>query len=246
VWVVLIPRRRSKDDNLHNMRSGTSDLINFCRQLPTFVCVLLLAGFGTGCSVKGPDRLELQSGQYDEAFDAAGQAARKVGMPPLLSDRVGGVIEGRPRLAGSVIEPWRIDNSSLQQWGENTLHKQRRRVRFEFLPIDFIPPEPDGDEELVGAPLPGSIEGEMRFTDLTTFEGPVELRVWVYVERSHQSGARPNTWSRAGRSYSTNPLETISPDDGTTRSPGLWTPVGRDEAMERRLLSEVQQSLAGA
>ena len=210
------------------------------------VIMAAMVGLSAGCSTKGPDRLELQSGQYDHAFDAAGDAARQVGMPPLLSDRVGGVIEGRPRLAGSVIEPWRIDNSSLGQWGENTINKQRRRVRFEFLPVDFIPPEPDGGEELVGAPLPGSIEGEMRLTDLTMFEGPVELRVWVYVERAHRSGVRSNTWSRAGRSYSTNPLETISPDDGTTRSPALWTPVGRDQAMERRLLAEVQESLAGA
>ncbi len=207
---------------------------------------VFLVGMTTGCSVKAPDRLELQSGQYDDAFDAAGKAAREVGMPPLLSDRMGGVIEGRPRIAGSVIEPWRVDNSSLEQWGENTLNKQRRRVRFEFLPVDFVPPEPDGGEELVGAPLPGSIEEALRMTDLTTFQGSVELRVWVYVERSHRPGVRPNVWSRVGRSYSTNPLETIEPDDGTTRSPGLWTPVGRDEAMERRLLAEVRRSLAGA
>ena len=216
------------------------------RPWPVILTALFLVGLSAGCSVKGPDRLELQSGQYDDAFDAAGKAAREAGMPPLLSDRMGGVIEGRPRIAGSVVEPWRVDNSSLEQWGENTLNKQRRRVRFEFLPVDFVPPEPDGDEELVGAPLPGSIEGELRLTDLTTFEGPVELRVWVYVERSHRAGVRPNTWSRVGRSYSINPLETIPPDDGTTRSPGLWTPVGRDEAMERRLLAEVRQSLAGA
>lgn len=216
------------------------------RPWPVILTALFLVGLSAGCSVKGPDRLELQSGQYDDAFDAAGKAAREAGMPPLLSDRMGGVIEGRPRIAGSVVEPWRVDNSSLEQWGENTLNKQRRRVRFEFLPVDFVPPEPDGDEELVGAPLPGSIEGELRLTDLTTFEGPVELRVWVYVERSHRAGVRPNAWSRVGRSYSTNPLETIPPDDGTTRSPGLWTPVGRDEAMERRLLAEVRQSLAGA
>jgi hypothetical protein len=228
------------------MPSGPSASLNFRSLFPALLSALLLTGLGVGCTAKGPDRLELQSGQYDQAFDAAGQAARKAGMPPLLSDRVGGVIDGRPRLAGSVIEPWRVDNSSLQQWGENTLHKQRRRVRFEFLPVDFIPPEPDGDEELVGAPLPGSLEGEMRLTDLTTFEGPVEVRVWVYVERAHRAGARRSAWSRVDRSYSTNPLETISPDDGTTRSYGLWTPVGRDESMERRLLAEVQQSLAGA
>ncbi|HAC10186.1 MAG TPA: hypothetical protein DCG14_11095 [Phycisphaerales bacterium] len=210
------------------------------------VVTLFAAGLASGCTTSGPDRLEFQSDRYDQAFDAAGEAVRKEGMPPVLTDRTGGVIEARPRLAGSVLEPWRIDNSDFEQWGANTLNKQRRRVRFEFLPVDFVPPEPQGGEALTGPPLPGSTEGELRLTDLETFDGRVELRVWVYVEREHRTGLRRGTWSRVGRTYATNPMETISPDDGTTRSPGLWTPVGRDEAMERRLLAEVKATMGDA
>ena len=207
---------------------------------------LIAAGIASGCASSGPDRLEFQSDRYDQAFEAAGEAVRRQGMPPVLTDRTGGVIEARPRLAGSVLEPWRIDNSDLEQWGASTLNKQRRRVRFEFLPVDFVPPEPTGDTPLTGPPLPGSSEGELRLTDLETFDGQVELRVWVYVEREHRTGLRRGTWSRVGRTYATNPMETISPKDGTTRSQALWTPVGRDEAMERRLLADVKAAMGDA
>ena len=106
--------------------------------------VLGLAGLVSwlaGCSTTGPDVLEIDASRYDEAFDAAREATRSVGMPAVLTDRTGGIIESRPRLGGSVLEPWRVDNSSSSQWAENTLHKQRRRVRFEFLPLDFAPGE---------------------------------------------------------------------------------------------------------
>jgi hypothetical protein len=210
------------------------------------VIATFAVGIASGCTSSGPDRLEFRSDRYDQAFDAAGEAVRRQGMPPVLTDRTGGVIEARPRLAGSVLEPWRVDNSDLDQWGSSTLNKERRRVRFEFLPVDFVPPEPTGDAALVGPPLPGSTEGELRLTDLETFDGRVELRVWVYVEREHRTGLRRGTWSRVGRTYATNPMETISPEDGTTRSPGLWTPVGRDEAMERRLLADVEAAMGDA
>ena len=208
-----------------------------------FTAALIVTGLASGCSTSGPDRLEFQSDRYDQAFQAAGEAVRKQGMPPILTDRTGGVIEARPRLAGSVLEPWRIDNADAGQWGANTLNKQRRRVRFEFLPVDFVPPEPRGEDVLTGPPLPGSTEGELRLTDLETFDGRVELRVWVYVEREHRTGLRRGTWSRVGRTFATNPMETRSPEDGTTRSPGLWTPVGRDEAMERRLLADIRSAM---
>ncbi|MAD19914.1 MAG: hypothetical protein CMJ52_06800 [Planctomycetaceae bacterium] len=208
-----------------------------------FTAALIVTGLASGCSTSGPDRLEFQSDRYDQAFQAAGEAVRKQGMPPVLTDRTGGVIEARPRLAGSVLEPWRIDNADAGQWGANTLNKQRRRVRFEFLPVDFVPPEPRGEDVLTGPPLPGSTEGELRLTDLETFDGRVELRVWVYVEREHRTGLRRGTWSRVGRTFATNPMETRSPEDGTTRSPGLWTPVGRDEAMERRLLADIRSAM---
>ena len=219
---------------------------NVISRIRRLVIGVVAVSIASGCTTSGPDRLEFQSDRYDQAFDAAGEAVRRQGMPPVLTDRTGGVIEARPRLAGSILEPWRIDNSNLEQWGGSTLNKERRRVRFEFLPVDFVPPEPTGEGMLVGPPLPGSIEGELRLTDLETFEGRVELRVWVYVEREHRTGLRRGTWSRVGRTYARNPMETISPVDGTTRSPGLWTPVGRDEAMERRLLADVEAAMGDA
>lgn len=210
--------------------------------------VLLLAAFGGlwGCSTPGPDHLEIDGERYEVAFSAAEEATRKVGMPALLTDRTGGVIEGRPRLAGSLTEPWRTDNSTLEQWSTSTLHKQRRRVRFEFLPIDFTSPTPTGDETLRGAPFPGSggdLEGSL---DLDQFEGPIEVRVWVWIEREQLNDLRRGTWSRQSRSYTTNPMETVVPNDGTTRSSGRWTPVERDVNMERRLLAEVAAATGAA
>ena len=208
--------------------------------------VLGLAGLVSwlaGCSTTGPDVLEIDASRYDEAFDAAREATRSVGMPAILTDRTGGIIESRPRLGGSVLEPWRVDNSSSSQWAENTLHKQRRRVRFEFLPLDFAPGDPTGEETLVGAPLPGSDEEIARSVDLDTFDGTIEVRVWVWIEREQAADLRRSTWTRVGRNYSTNPLETVRPDDGTTRSSGRWTPIERDSAMERRLLADVQSAI---
>lgn len=205
---------------------------------------VLLAGLGLlgGCQTTGPRGLEIPADRYDTAFDAAREATRQAGMPALLADRTGGIIESRPRLGGSVLEPWRIDNSG-SQWVTNTLHKQRRRVRFEFLPIDFSPVDPNGSEELVGAPLPGSGEEIIRSVDLDTFDGPIEIRVWVWIEREQRQELRRSSWTRIDRSYAVNPLDTVTPDDGTTRSRGIWTPVERDTAMERRLLSEVKEAV---
>ena len=209
--------------------------------IPSFL-LLLVVGLLGACQSTGPGALEIPADRYDVAFDAAREATRQVGMPSLLADRTGGIIESRPRLAGSVMEPWRLDNSG-SQWVTNTLHKQRRRVRFEFLPIDFSPVDPTGAEELVGAPLPGSAEEIIRSVDLDTFDGPIEIRVWVWIEREQGQELRRNSWTRVGRSYTTNPLETVTPDDGTTRSRSTWTPVERDIAMERRLLAEVKEAV---
>ena len=220
------------------------------RRVPRSIPAIVLGLFAliaplAGCTVSGPDRLEIEGRQYPAAYDAALEATRRAGMPAIVSDRAGGAIEGRPRLAGSVVEPWRVDNSSGDQWVENTLHKQRRRVRFEFLPVDFASPEPSGEDDLLGPPLPGSGEDLVRTVDLVGFDGSIEVRAWVWVEREQRPDVQRSTWTRRGRTYATNPLETVEPDDGTTRSPGRWTPVGRDVAMERRLLAEVQAALAG-
>jgi hypothetical protein len=200
-----------------------------------------------GCAAPSTgDRLDIQGDQYPEAFKAAQEAARSVGMPPLVSDPVGGIIEGRPRIAGSIIEPWRLDNADFDQLVENTINKQRRRVRFEFLPVDFRPAEPTGEGRLEGPVVPGSTIDLQRSINLVNYQNEIEVRVWVYMERQFVPYLQRSTWSRVGNDFATNPLDTEPRLDGTTRSSGRWTPVGRDEAMERKLLSQVKKSLVAA
>ncbi|MEE2972152.1 MAG: hypothetical protein VX672_03420 [Planctomycetota bacterium] len=199
---------------------------------------LLVLGL-SGCTTPAPDHLQITGSAYPAAFQAAEEATRRAGMPATLSDRTAGVIESSPRLAGSILEPWRIDHSTVEQWTTSTLHKQRRRVRFEFLPLDFAPVDPSGVEPLVGAPLPGSGEALSRSVDLDHFDGPIEVRVWVWIEREQGGELRRNTWSRRSRDFATDPLAQDPVTDATTRSSGRWTPVERDLGMERRLLAEV-------
>ncbi len=219
------------------------------RRLPRRLFASLAAAViivSSGCTTTGPDRLEIRGDQFDTAYDAALEATREVGMPAIVSDRAGGSIEGRPRLVGSILEPWRVDNTSGEQWAAGTLHKQRRRVRFEFLPLDFAAAEPAGEGTLLGSPLPGSGADLDRTVRLSGFDGPIEVRAWVWIEREQRPETRGSTWTRRGRTYTTNPLDTVEPDDGTTRSTGIWTPVGRDVAMERRLLADVEAAVAAS
>ena len=204
------------------------------------VCLLIIGGCASN---PGPERIRIQGGEYATAFTAAEEAAVSVGMPPMVSDRVGGVIEGRPRLAGSLIEPWRIDNSGVDQTLENTINKQRRRIRFEFLPKDFRAPEPTGEGELRGAVVPGSTIDLQRSINLLNQEDQIEVRVWVYVERQFIPYLQRQTWSRVGMRYAQNPIEMATNSDGVVRDSGRWTPVGRDQAMERRLLTRVRDAL---
>ena len=206
--------------------------------------VVFVAVIGGCASDRGGHPMEIASRDYARAFDAACAASTKQGMPPLVEDRAGGIIESRPRLSGSLFEPWRIDNASLGQFTENTINKQRRRVRFEFLPIDFRPPEPTGEETLVGPVVPGSTIDEARSINLLSHDGEIEVRVWVYVEREFIPNLQRGTWSRVGRSYASNPLEfEPSIDDGTTRTSGRWSSVGRDQDMEQRLLAQMELAL---
>ena len=203
------------------------------------LCLTTLWGCATA---KGPEYLTVNASEYSSVFAAAGEVSTRQGMPPLVNDLVGGVIEGRPRLAGSLIEPWRAESSSVNQLAESSINTQRRRVRFEFLPIEFKPNEPTGEGVLQGPIVPGSTMDEVRSVDLINHQGEIEVRVWVYVERKFQPYLQRNTWSRVGTDFAEGPADDV-PDDGSTRSQSLWTPVGRDKAMERRLLSQLSSRL---
>lgn len=203
-----------------------------------FACSLALSGCASNSN--GPEVLTVSADDYGRAFDAAVEAARKQGLASALRDRRGGVIETTPRVAGTVLEPWRTDNASLDQALENTIAFQRRRARFEFAPAGYQPPNDSTATDLLEGP--DVLNAGQSLLDLTQVQGDLELRVWVYVERATIPGLRRSTWTRS----KTTQTLLVYPEGMTKDKKGMtvnWQPVARDPAYERRLLREVQVAL---
>ncbi|MEY4826674.1 MAG: hypothetical protein RLZZ288_225, partial [Planctomycetota bacterium] len=137
----------------------------------------------TGCNtMEGDDSMQLGSQDYARAFDACVETGRDEGMPPSLADRGNGIIETEPRSIGSFFEPWRTDTSGPEQTLQSTVQYERRRVRFVFMPAEFEPEAIDGKGPFNGAAQPDSPTDRARF-DLETYEGILELRTRVFIER---------------------------------------------------------------
>jgi hypothetical protein len=190
----------------------------------------------TGCAGPQVSEVAVPADRYAEAFDAAVDAARRAGMPATVRDRRSGVIETEPRLAGSVFEPWRLDNGSLDQALENTVNLQRRRARFVFLPADRAPPSIEPPDELTGPEVTGATVGSQ---DLTTHEGELRLVCIVIIERNHRTGTRVDTWT--SRRYLDQ--ATLGGDQASLPATS-WTAVARDPHVESSLLEAVRDALA--
>jgi hypothetical protein len=190
-----------------------------------------------GCAAtQGPQVVAVDAAHYEVAFDAAVEAVRRQGLPATIRNRRGGVIETEPAVAGSLLEPWKGGNASLGQAMDNTMHLQRRRVRFEFTPVGFDPAaaalgrEPTGPQAVTAAEVP----------DLTAAAADLELRVWVVLERCYIPGIQLNTWTQSLASRTT-----IVPIDAEDEPLPVqhWTAFARDEPFERRLLAQVQEAI---
>ena len=192
----------------------------------------------TGCASTstGPGVLVIESSNYAAAFDAAASVVRADGMKPAVMDRRGGYIHTDPAAAGSLVEPWKPRASSPRQALENTMTLQRRTARFEFRPA--------GVEELPNTDV-GKLAGPALLTgldvDLTTYEGPIEVRVWVYVDRQYKRGIRRGTWSLNTETVTKElPADSLWEQTPST----FWVPMTRDVARERALLASVLSQLS--
>lgn len=203
-----------------------------------------LAGCGSGVKTTPGSSLSLQGLQYDACFEEVIRVASDSGMPATVRDRAGGLVETAPRLCGSLLEPWRQDNADFNQALENTIALQRRRARFEFVPASFVAPALVDPSVLDGAPLPGSSADGI--FDVRTYDGPLELRVWVYIERAFTPGLRNGTWSRSQLSFSSDPLapDRLELESGATVDLSRWTPLRRDTAYEQRLIGMIRNRLS--
>jgi hypothetical protein len=113
---------------------------------------------------------------------------------------------------------------------------QRRTARFEFVPVlREIGVLDDGFGALDGPDLLSSTG-----LDLTTYNGPMELRVWVYVDRRYLQGIRRGTWTLRQETRTT----VLPAKEPWEQVPSLfWTPITRDVARERDLLASVESQL---
>jgi len=205
-----------------------------------FVLFMVVFTFAacTGCASTstGPGVLVIESSNYAAAFDAAASVVRADGMKPAVMDRRGGYIHTDPAAAGSLVEPWKPRASSPRQALENTMTLQRRTARFEFRPA--------GVEELPNTDV-GKLAGPALLTgldvDLTTYEGPIEVRVWVYVDRQYKRGIRRGTWSLSTETVTKElPADSLWEQTPST----FWVPMTRDVARERALLASVLSQLS--
>ena len=196
-----------------------------------------------GCASEPiPSVVDLDRSEYDRAFDAALEVARRDGLEPVIVDRSLGVIETDSRAAGSLLEPWRTDNAGLQESVAHTVNFERRRARFEFVPEPFELPMPQPAAASPGPALPGTDRAEGR-VDLVAWKGPVQLRTWVMVDREFIANQRVGRWTLGETLVSQDPTQVPHPQDRSSRTPGQWTPIGRDVQYERRLTEGILRIL---
>ncbi len=199
--------------------------------------VILLGSIGCASTKDAPEYLSFNSQQYDAVFEAATETARHWGMSPVKRNRRSGVIETAPADVSSILEPWKFDHLTISQAVEGTLAHHRRRARFEFLPAGYVSPALSDEEMLSG---PSYWETEQPDIDLTTYQGDLELRVWVYVERIHTPGLRRSTWS----GKLTKQSKIIMPGtEGDPLPSRFWTPTSRDALLERHFLETIEQTI---
>ena len=208
--------------------------------LCTGFSALVMSGCMGALSTEGTAELTITPEQYRDAFDAAAHIAREMGYKVIVIDRSSGIIATDPRHAGSALEPWRVDNASPTEVAENTVANRRRRIRFEFIPASAQLPAVDGQGVLHGAAIPGSTAAQERF-DVQTCVGPIDVEVWVYIERSCVEGMKPSSSSGSLASKWTNPLNAkpLDATDDSIRENPQWVPIGRDSAYEQTLTNKL-------
>ena len=206
------------------------------RQIARLACLPGLLVAAACQSTPGPASLTIGPSQYQQTVDAAVRVLRDCGYHPTLVDLQAGRIETTPRHAGGLLEPWRTDNADLKQSLQNTVSNQRRLVRVEFVPVtDAVSSAPNTDQ-LFGPAIPGSTEA-LAHAPLTAASGPIEVRVWVSLERSVLRGQKLSTYSGTLSSV------WIDPDAPGTAAQ-RWTPIGRDPESERDILGLIAQGIS--
>jgi hypothetical protein len=200
---------------------------------------------GCASTPVGPGHLAVEGDRYEDAFAAACEVLRAQGLAPEVVDGRTGRIETGPRYAPSLVEPWGWGEVTASEALEGTLAFERRRARVEFMSAAGGPLAPDAAAPLVGPLLPGADrEGPADLAEslARTPVEALEMRVTVSVERQFRPGKQSSPYTRAFGGYA---RDVTTPDPpGAPRDRSVWTPVARDERLERAIVAEIERRLA--
>lgn len=215
------------------------------------ICAPAVLLGGCASDAGGPSYLTIARAQYEQVFLAACEVARGEGLAPEIADRQTGTITTQPRFAGSVVEPWTWQQLTASDVVAGTFGFERRRATFEFVPVGFTPQSAAtsaGSSPLAGAVLPGSERGSGADLSSSTRgegDGLLELRVSVSVERQFRPGYQGTAYTRALGSFSRDVTDEKA-ESPVARDRANWTPVARDERLERALIAQIQSRLLAA
>jgi hypothetical protein len=172
-----------------------------------------------------PARWDVPAGAYPRAFDAARDVLRDMNFMLERVDAQAGVIATQQKGTAGIVTPWDREQSTLGQEVEDTLQRQKRAVR-----VEFVPAGGGGGGADAGADL--SVDDLRRLAQAGT---GVQMRVSVDVYRWHQPGWRLNTQAILYSTYTRDPQAEAR---GMTFY-GVAT--GRDDALAERIASEIRR-----
>jgi hypothetical protein len=197
--------------------------------LATWTLLFLLVG----CAEPTPSVLTFEGERYPEVREQIVDALRDEGFTVDRNDPRMGVFTSDPRPASTLLELFKLDNTTLAQAWESTAHQQRRRVRVIVEPADGpVEVEPEDASRMtqtsLNPPPPTFVEPE----------GLLDLRVMVFVDRAAQPHWRVETTTRRLSSRATEP-ELLE----RGMQPIYWQPISRDPLMEERLMRRIIEGI---
>jgi hypothetical protein len=183
-----------------------------------------------GCSSvprDATDRFVIEGAEYGRAFETSRRLLLECRFDLERVDARGGVLTTTPKSTAGLATPWDLEQTSLDSELADLANEQRRRVRITFAPVR----DPEEGDDPLGAPIP----------DVRRVEGPVEVRVSVFLERMRFPGWRLNS-ALIGLSSTTRDPEMVARDI----EPRHVQTIRRDDALSTRLARTIERRLERA
>lgn len=210
------------------------------RILSTSAFTLLATVMVGGCaSVPQDVSTSVPASNYANTFEAAKATLSDYRFVIERVDARAGVITTRAKPTAGLITPWDKEQSSTRQELEELINQDVRTVRVEFVPTAVNAREPATSPRR--ATLTPADEAVGDLVDLRSGSQDLECRVIVAVERLHRPGRLLSTKTiRGTRNYEDPELIRRG------LAPLSAEALGRDPALEKRLIAAIQKRAQNA